>query len=125
LSAVIAEFGLEGQAYAVGFQRNPYAWLRQADRFVLASELEGLPTALIEALICGTPVVSTDCDHGPREILIGDLARWLVPVNNAPALARAIDQSLAEGVPIPEDSLGRFAIEDVAASYLRVLEGLK
>ena len=48
-----------------------------------------------------------------------------MPVNNAPALARAIDQSLAEGVSIPEDSLGRFAIEDVAASYLRVLEGLK
>jgi glycosyltransferase involved in cell wall biosynthesis len=124
LSALIAAFGLEGEAYAVGFQCNPYAWLRQADRFVLASEVEGLPTALIEALICGTPVVSTDCDHGPREILIGDLARWLVPVNNAPALARAIDQSLAEIVPIPEADLMRFAIEDVAESYRRLVEEL-
>ena len=73
-----------------GFSKNPYAYLARAALFVLSSAWEGLPGVLIEALACGTPVVSTDCPSGPREILEG--GRWgrLVPVRDARALAQAI-----------------------------------
>jgi glycosyltransferase involved in cell wall biosynthesis len=54
---------------------------------LLTSEREGLPTVIIESLICGTPVISTDCPSGPREILTGELAEWLVPVNKLIILA--------------------------------------
>jgi hypothetical protein len=50
---------------------------------VLCSDHEGLPNVLIEALACGTRVVSTDCPPGPREILRGELARGLVPCHDA------------------------------------------
>ena len=56
---------------------------------------------LIEALACGTRVVSTDCPSGPREILGGELAQWLVPCNDADALARAMRAALAAPKPAP------------------------
>ena len=62
----------EGVADAVvfmGHQQNPYRFLKEADLFVLSSRNEGFPNALIEALSCGCPIVSVDCQSGPREIL--------------------------------------------------------
>ncbi len=53
---------------------------------------------LVEALACGTAVVSTDCPHGPKEILTGPLAHWLVPVRDAPALAHKIDEALVTSI---------------------------
>lgn len=74
----------------LGFSDNPYQWMAQADVFVLSSHSEGLPTVLIEALACGVPVISTDCPHGPREILQDGRYGTLVPVNDVQALAQAM-----------------------------------
>ena len=85
-----------------GFEENPYAFLARADLFVLSSRSEALPTVLIEALACGCPVVSTDCDFGPREILEGGRYGALVPVGDPAALsaamARTLDGPLPRGV---------------------------
>jgi glycosyltransferase involved in cell wall biosynthesis len=57
-----------------GFVENPYKYLAHSSLFVLSSIWEGLPTALIEALALGVPVVSTDCESGPRETLVQNTA---------------------------------------------------
>jgi glycosyltransferase involved in cell wall biosynthesis len=102
LDALVAQAGLERRVTIADFQSNPYPWMAGADLLVLCSDHEGLPNVLIEALACGTRVVSTDCPSGPREILRGELAQWLVPCNDADALATAMRAALATPKPRPD-----------------------
>lgn len=85
--------GLTRSVSLLGFQSNPYRFLARSDVFVLSSRWEGIANALVEALICGVPVISTDCPSGPREVLTLDdetLCGLLVPVDSPSALADAI-----------------------------------
>lgn len=99
LDALVASHGLQDRVRVAGFQANPYPWMRAAELLVLSSEREGMPNVLVEALACGTRVVSTDCPSGPREVLRGELARWLVPCGDPQALAQAMQAALAAPRP--------------------------
>lgn len=68
--------------------------MSKADAFVLASEYEGLPNVLMQAMAFGTPIVSTDCKTGPAEILCQGRFGTLVPVGDVVAIAKAIDHAL-------------------------------
>lgn len=65
----IKELNLQDEVVLLGRYRNPYPWIKNAKIFAHSSRFEGLPTVLIEALICGVPVISSDCPTGPSEIL--------------------------------------------------------
>ena len=94
LLAMRAALGLDDAVLMPGFVSDPRAYLEHADLFLLSSGYEALPTVVIEALACGTPVVSTDCQSGPREILQDGAFGDLVPVGDAEGLAAAILASL-------------------------------
>jgi glycosyltransferase involved in cell wall biosynthesis len=119
LDALIAAHGLQGRVVVAGFQANPYPWIAGADLLVLCSDHEGLPNVLIEALACGTRVVSTDCPSGPREILTGSLAKHLVPCDDPGALTEAIQLALAAPAPTVEakKALLPFSAESVLDAY--------
>lgn len=61
IKKMIKELSLEGAVHCLGFQKNPYIYIKNADCFVLSSRNEGLPNVLIEALYLGTPVAATKC----------------------------------------------------------------
>jgi glycosyltransferase involved in cell wall biosynthesis len=94
LEALIDDLGIRANVSMPGFINDPSPYYQNASLFVLSSDWEGLPTVLIEALAFGTPVVSTDCPSGPREILCGGQFGYLVPMSNADALATAMAESL-------------------------------
>jgi glycosyltransferase involved in cell wall biosynthesis len=123
LRALASELGIANRVILAGFHTDPSPFYATADLFVLSSDHEGFGNVIVEALSFGLPVVSTDCPSGPAEILGG--GRWgrLVPVGDAAALARAMDETLA--APVDRDALRRraadFAPEIAARKYLELL----
>ena len=69
LEKLARELNLESDVLFLGWQKNPFKFLAKSDIFVLTSLREGFPNALVEAMTCGLPVISSDCRSGPREIL--------------------------------------------------------
>lgn len=69
LKQTAKNLNLESSVHFLGWQDNPYKFLARAKVFVSSSIREGLPFSILEALACGLPVVSADCDSGPKEIL--------------------------------------------------------
>jgi glycosyltransferase involved in cell wall biosynthesis len=94
LRSYVARHGLTPQVSLAGFCQNPLPYFRQADLFCLSSLYEGMPNALVEAMLCRVPVLATDCPSGPREILAGGQFGRLVPPASAAALADAIDDTI-------------------------------
>ncbi len=122
LRARAERLGVGDRVWMPGFVANPYPHLRVAHAFVLASRWEGAPNVVSEALALGVPVVATDCPHGPRELLRGGDLGALVPVDDAPALAAAIERTL--DAP-PDPGPLRHAVHDQrAANVVRRYEGL-
>ena len=103
LEALAERLGIREQVDFLGFQINPFAYMARARVFVLSSAVEGLPGVLIQAMACGTSVVSTNAPGGAREIL--EDGRWgkLVPIGDAAAMADAIGETIAE--PTPPETL--------------------
>jgi glycosyltransferase involved in cell wall biosynthesis len=90
LEQQIADLNLQQTVHLTGFQDNAIPWYRSADVFVLPSLIEGMPNVLLEAMACGTPVISSDCHSGPAEILAGGRYGRLVSAGNALELHEAL-----------------------------------
>jgi len=121
LEAMIKERSLEDRVVILGFQQNPYKYIKNARLLVLSSEREGLPTVVIESLILGTPVVATNCPTGPSEILTGDLEKWLVPMEDPKALAEKIDEALESEIKIDEKILDKFNKKTIYKQFKALL----
>ncbi len=123
LEALIRELGVTEEVSLPGFVSNPYAFMSKAAVFVLSSAFEGLPTVLIEAMACGTPVVATDCPSGPAEILECGKYGRLVPVGDEKAMAEAILATLKS--PIDTEALRqqsqKFSYQTAVESYLELI----
>jgi glycosyltransferase involved in cell wall biosynthesis len=124
LTRRIAEHHLEEEVRLPGWVDNPYAWMRLSALFVLSSRFESLPTALIEAMACGCPVVSTDCPGGPNEILEAGRYGTLVPVDDTDVLCDTIARTLAKPTPKPvlQARAAEFSFDKAIHAYETLIE---
>ncbi len=126
LQSLVGSLGIASHVHFLGYASNPLAYMRHAAVFVLSSVAEGFGNVIVEALACGTPVVSTDCPHGPREILAGGRYGTLVPIGDVDALAHAIAASLDSPKPAMSNELKKhlqlFSIEAIGRQYLEDLD---
>jgi len=105
LEQLVRELGIGDQVELTGYVANPLPYMRRAAAFVLSSRAEGFGNVLVEAMGCGTPVVSTDCPHGPAEILEDGRYGLLVPPRDPDTLAAAMVRVIQDRSPWPEDVL--------------------
>lgn len=100
LEQLIEELDVKDQVKLMGFNSNPYQYLKTANLFIFGSNHEGFPNVLLEAMACGLPILSTNCQSGPSEIMelktpkndimITDYG-ILVPVKNTELMAKGIN----------------------------------
>ena len=103
-----------------GFMTNPYKYMAKARLFVMSSIWEGFGNVLVEAMAVGLPVVATDCHYGPREALADGRFGPLVPVGDAPALAKAMIDVYHNPLPASDLKMraSQFSAADSARQYM-------
>ena len=90
LIELVQNKGLKKKVIFMGFQKNPYNFIKYSDLIVLSSDWEGLPTILIESLFLKKKIVSTNCNGGCSEVLGNGKYGYLVPMNDLNLLKEKI-----------------------------------
>lgn len=111
LEQLIERRGLSQRVQLVGWVDDPARFLSRAALFVMSSRYEGFPMSLLEAMACGVPAVSFDCDSGPRAIIRPEVDGLLVPPGDTLALAQAIERLMSD--PAARHRMGERAREVV------------
>ncbi len=128
LQVLAHTLGIADHVELVGFVQNPLPYMREADAFVLSSRSEGFGNVLVEAMGCGTPVVATNCPHGPADILENGRFGILVPPQDPAALAMAMGRIITEKARWPQrmlrDRAGAFTYQACAEGYLKLFRSL-
>ena len=122
LENMTKRLGISEDVAMPGFVENPYMYMKNASAFVMSSRWEGLGNVLIEAMACGCPIVSTDCPHGPKEILAGGKYGILVPVEDVFTLSYAMLKVLE--TPVKDELLinraNYFSVKQAVSKYLEI-----
>ena len=86
----IYKYKLEKKVKMISYKNNPYPYIKKSNILVLCSLHEGLPNVLIESAVLKTFVISSNCETGPKEILLNGRAGALFKVSNSKHLANKI-----------------------------------
>jgi glycosyltransferase involved in cell wall biosynthesis len=128
MKQIVADLGLEHAVDFMGFRSNVLPYIRQADAFLLSSRCEGFGNVVVEALGCGTPVIATNCEYGPAEILDQGRYGLLVEPQDPAAMAAAMDQVAGLRARFPIEVLkqraAEFSYAVCAARYMALFKAL-
>lgn len=107
LELLIENLNINSQVFLMGFDSNPYKYLKTADLFIFGSNHEGFPNVLLEAMACGLPILTTNCQSGPSEIMELETVKndlmitdygILVPIKDIDLMAKGIKYMLENKV---------------------------
>ncbi|WP_299520404.1 glycosyltransferase [Winogradskyella sp.] len=111
IEALIAELNMENRVILMGYESNPFTYLKAADLFIFGSNHEGFPNVLLEAMACDLPILTTNCQSGPNEIMELEtpldalmITNYgiLVPVKNEALMAEGINFFVNDSVYLNE-----------------------
>jgi len=111
LKALVKELDLTDVVDFQGFHSNVLPFFCRADAFLLSSSTEGFGNVIVEAMGCGTPVISTRCEHGPAEILDNGRFGVLVEPRNPNAMAAAMNEVATLRERFPAELLRNRALD--------------
>ncbi len=124
LKKLAHDLGINNQIKWIGIQKNPFPYYKHADCFILSSNYEGLPSVVVESILCGLPVISTRCKFGPEELINDGENGLLVPVGDEEAMTKAIKTVIDDPSKLDRmkqscfsQDLSRFDEKNVYKSY--------
>lgn len=122
---IIKENGLEKQIILLGQMKNPYVWMKNAKLFVHSSFYEGFGLVLVEAMICGKVVLSSNCPVGPTEVLEKNSCGFLFKTGDSEDLSEKLLKLTNENLELYEERIKNrieeFRIENVMKEYDKVI----
>jgi glycosyltransferase involved in cell wall biosynthesis len=122
LKHLVQDPGILEATHFLGFQSNPYPYLKQADLFVSSSRYEGFSNVILEALALGTPVVATDCPGGNREVIEEGVNGWLARVDDVESLTQTICKGIRDRVTLDAAAIqagceAKFSVNHIVELY--------
>ena len=130
LKNLTRELNLEENVHFLGFRDDVIQWMINSDIFVTASQVEGSPNSLIEAVCLGIPSIATDCPTGPKEILNNGEQGILIPIDSEKHMVDAMrllieDQDLRNKfVQSSEITRDRYSSERIVNLYLDAINSM-
>ena len=121
LEKLIKKNNLSQNVKLLGYIEDPFPYLLNADLYVNSSIYDGLPLSIIEALISKIPIVSTDCESGPREILKNGKYGRLVPINDYKSLAIEMEKILNKKIfigKVTEEDILLYDSKEISKKYI-------
>lgn len=124
LEELVSKLKLEKNVFLPGFSNDLRSQFISSDLFIMSSIWEGFGNVLVEAMAAGCPVISTDCESGPKEILDNGNYGKLVPVGNVNEMRAAIEEARSGNVPVfdTKEAVQRFTFETIGLQYLSFFE---
>ena len=124
LNQLIRIYKLNKKVFILKPQINTLKYFHKSDIFVLSSRVEGMPSVMIEAMMCGCTVVATNCLTGPREILGKNEYGYLSKVNDPNDLSKKISRALKKKISLKKTKhiLEQFTSEQVIKRHFSLLK---
>ena len=116
LSGMIADMDISDNVSLKGWTQDTVGEYLQHDAYIMSSDFEGMPNALMEAMAVGLPCISTDCDTGPSDLITDGENGYLIPVGDAEALAEKMVR-IIEMTPDERMSIARAARKNMKENY--------
>ena len=123
LIAHCRNLGVLDRVTFIPFTSNPYAYIKNAWMVCLTSENEAFPMVIPEAMICRTTMISSDCDHGPRDILDGGRHGYLYPVGDIDKLSEIMENCInsktfqSAKISSAFEHVQEFSVDNIAKKY--------
>ena len=117
LENLVKTLNLENKVKFLGWQKNPYPYIKNAKLLCMTSIFEAFSNVIVESLILNTPVISTDIKCGPKDILQNE--KYLIPLNNENLFAKKIKEFKDSSIDI---DITRFKVENVINNYIKLFK---
>ncbi len=124
LEEKIKYLGLEKDILLPGFVKNPYYYIKNSELFVLSSFAEGSPNSLQQAICLKKKIVATDCNYGPRELLLDGKLGLLTPVGNVEIMSESIIKMLRcnDNIVLPNTYLNNYNDDLILNKYVSLFD---
>lgn len=128
LETVVNKANVGGFVHFIGYQQNPFQYLKKAKFLVLSSKNEGMPNVILESLACETPVISFDCPSGPKEMISNRENGLLVENQNWEKLTNAMNEMVTNDALYENckrntlASISPFLLENIGQQWLDLMK---